>query len=532
MTRRADPLNRVESVAEGAGRRDHTPVTSAAWSARRSLLSRGWTTIAPRPQDRIGFAVGLLAILGLTTVDALTRVVLIPWLGIVVLISATVAGVRTVTVVAALALSVSILLGYVDDFAWSRSHLYRVSNVAVAAGLGILAARTRASQSRALRQLRHRDELVLASIGDGVYGLDLAGRVTFINPAGAAMVGYSTADLLGTPMHETVHHSRADGSPYPIEECPIGAALRGSRVGPVTDEVLWRSDGTSFPVEYVARPIEEDGRIIGAVVSFRDIRPRLAALADHERMLTLAVAELEHQRVFRDLESALRPDLPTISGTELSVAYVSADEGAPSGGDLYDVGTLPNGVLQVLVVDVMGKGVRSTRDALTVVHTTRTLALGGTPLNRLVGETDRLLAGLPAPIMATVVVAHYDPASGSLRLAGGGHPPPLLVRADARTAWLDAPGRPVGYPLAGSDGTTSLVLGAGDTVLFYTDGLVEVTRDLVAGLDRLEALVRQHHERPLDELIPLVVDLMLDGAERRDDTLALGLRRSPARPAT
>jgi phosphoserine phosphatase RsbU/P len=109
--------------------------------------------------------------------------------------------------------------------------------------------------------------------------------------------------------------------------------------------------------------------------------------------------------------------------------------------------------------------------------------------------------------------------------AGGGHPPPLLVRADGASSWLEAPGRPVGYPLAGSEGALETVLAVGDTVLFYTDGLVEVTGDLVVGLDRLEQILRAEYRRPLAELTALVVDRLLDDAERRDHTLALGLRR-------
>lgn len=130
---------------------------------------------------------------------------------------------------------------------------------------------------RALEELRNRHTLILTQAGEGIYGVDLAGRTTFVNPSAAAMLGYRPEELLGRHMHSTLHHSRPDGSPYPVEACPIYAAIRDGLVHRVGDEVFWRKDGTSFPVEYVSTPIREDGRVTGAVLVFRDITERRRA---------------------------------------------------------------------------------------------------------------------------------------------------------------------------------------------------------------------------------------------------------------
>ncbi len=129
-------------------------------------------------------------------------------------------------------------------------------------------------------------------MGEGIYGLDLAGNVTFVNPAAAAMIGWSTEDLIGQSMHAVMHHSLADGSPYQPEACPIYAAFQDGSVRRITNEVFWRKDGTSFPVEYISTPMrDEEGRLIGTVVTFRDITQRRWA----EEILQRANEELEQK---------------------------------------------------------------------------------------------------------------------------------------------------------------------------------------------------------------------------------------------
>ena len=133
--------------------------------------------------------------------------------------------------------------------------------------------------SEQLKKISRQNQLILDSAGEGIYGLDVQGRVTFINPAGAQLLGYRTEELLGKPMHETMHHTQEDGTFYPRNLCPLhGDFLRGqSHSG--EDELLWRKDGTSFPVEYISTPIQEQEKIVGAVVSFLDITLRRKAEA-------------------------------------------------------------------------------------------------------------------------------------------------------------------------------------------------------------------------------------------------------------
>ena len=136
----------------------------------------------------------------------------------------------------------------------------------------------RKAAEEALKQLSRDRELILSSAGEGIYGLDQHGLTTFVNPAAAKMLGWQSDELLGKSMHAVIHHTRSDGSPHAAKNCPIYAAFSDGAVHRVDDEVFWRKDGTSFPIEYVSTPIchPEDG-LVGAVVTFRDITERQAA---------------------------------------------------------------------------------------------------------------------------------------------------------------------------------------------------------------------------------------------------------------
>ncbi|MGD2023113.1 MAG: PAS domain S-box protein, partial [Desulfobacterales bacterium] len=130
-----------------------------------------------------------------------------------------------------------------------------------------------------LEQAEERSRLLLESAQEGIFGVAADGLVNFINPAGLGMLGFEAAELIGQQIHPLIHHTRPDGSPYPIEECPMHHSLTQGIIGSRDDEVLWRKDGTSFPVEYTSVPIRKNASIAGSVVIFRDISERKEAEA-------------------------------------------------------------------------------------------------------------------------------------------------------------------------------------------------------------------------------------------------------------
>ena len=117
-------------------------------------------------------------------------------------------------------------------------------------------------------------KLILDVMGDGIYGVDSEGNTTFVNQAATRITGYATADLIGRHQHEILHHTKPDGTSFPAKACPIYMTIRDGTVHRVADDIFWKKDGTSFPVEYVSTPIKERDKIVGAVVSFKDITER------------------------------------------------------------------------------------------------------------------------------------------------------------------------------------------------------------------------------------------------------------------
>ena len=116
--------------------------------------------------------------------------------------------------------------------------------------------------------------LILSSTADGIYGVDENGRTTFVNTAAERMLGWDAIELIGRPVHRTIHHTAPDGRPYPDTDCPTHQTLKDGIARSVTDDVFWRQDGTSFPVEFSSTPLWDQGVLSGAVITFRDITER------------------------------------------------------------------------------------------------------------------------------------------------------------------------------------------------------------------------------------------------------------------
>ena len=156
-----------------------------------------------------------------------------------------------------------------------------------------------------LKEAEERTRLILESVGEGIYGLDRDGRTSFVNRAAAKMLGYEQVELIGKPMHTLVHHSYPDGTTYPREKCPMYATFTDGKTRIITDEVLWRRDGSSFPVEYTSAPARKDGELVGAVVVFRDITERKIAEDElHRLAATDPLTGLSNRRHFMESAAA------------------------------------------------------------------------------------------------------------------------------------------------------------------------------------------------------------------------------------
>jgi sigma-B regulation protein RsbU (phosphoserine phosphatase) len=169
--------------------------------------------------------------------------------------------------------------------------------------------------------------------------------------------------------------------------------------------------------------------------------------------------------------------------------------------------------------------VQSTRDALLVTHAVRTLVLEGHEPAEIFARTDRLLKMTGARVVATALIARVHPVTGAVELAGAGHPPALHLPGDGDPTWFEAPGRPLGYPEAGSRHLARHQLAPGDLLLLYTDGLVEIRHDIVEGLDTLASAANKARQLALPQLLDTVLAACRQGDPLMDDTLLLAIRR-------
>jgi PAS domain S-box-containing protein len=239
---------------------------------------------------------------------------------------------------------------------------------------------------------RARADLILASAGEGIYGLDREGRTTFINRAAARMIGWEPDEIIGRNQHTVLHHSRADGTSYPRDECPIYAAFKDGAVHRRANEVFWRKDGSSFPVEYISTPIVDRGRTLGAVVTFQDITERTKAQHELERALEKEQEAAERLRDLDGMKNAfleavsheLRTPLAAVLGFALTLQrddiQLSQEERAEFVGRLATNARKLNRLLgDLLDVDRLARGIIEPR-----YQSTDVLAL----VSRVVEETN------------------------------------------------------------------------------------------------------------------------------------------------
>ncbi|MFZ4550219.1 MAG: response regulator [Aquabacterium sp.] len=161
--------------------------------------------------------------------------------------------------------------------------------------------------------------LLLDASASGLYGIDTDGCLTFINDAACQMLGYTKTQLIGRPVHATLHHTHADGTHFPAESCPMLLALHRGAAVSNDDDTFWCADGSPLPVASATRPMVRDGEIVGAVVSFVDTRQR--KLADEARSRALAEAE-RLVRVKSEFLANMSHEIRTPLNAILGMAYL------------------------------------------------------------------------------------------------------------------------------------------------------------------------------------------------------------------
>ncbi|WP_338104884.1 PP2C family protein-serine/threonine phosphatase [Modestobacter muralis] len=377
---------------------------------------------------------------------------------------------------------------------------------------------------------------VLHYAADGIYGLDAAGRVEFANPAAVRITGYEQEALLGGDQHALLHGRRRDGSPYPVEECPVWRAIRSGQTVTATDEVFWHRAGRPVPVELIAVPTVEDGVITGVVVSFRDLTDRLVAGAQAAELRRLEEQAAAERALSDRLQQALLTPPPEPDHLHVVVRYRPAAHHALVGGDWYDAFLQPDGATVLVIGDVVGHDSNAAAAMGQLRGLLRALAYDNDePLAATLTRTEHAARGLAVTALATVLLARVErrpdvPVLGTrtLRWTNAGHPAPVVLSPDGTSRVLDTrPDLMLGVDPDARRTEHSIELPDDSTVLLFTDGLVERRgSDLDEGTARLRAALGDLGGVPLDELCDTLLARLVPD-DRADDVALVALRTYP-----
>lgn len=357
-----------------------------------------------------------------------------------------------------------------------QDELIRFSNAVLAAALAVSVSWAIDQRVKRISTFQRTQNSLFASVPDGLAVLDPAGTLLESNEGLVTLVPQAE---VGQRLHPVLGHMLADGSP-----CPGGCRLDGEgdvATLPVPGESITRK-GQAVPIGYTTAKVDA-----GTIISMRDLSAVMEAQENRRAMLESAVRQGEQETLLRTMGAPAYTELPPIPGLEFDLYSSHAPSEWAGGGDLVHVAPMPDGRILVSVVDALEQGVISLRDAWKVHYVSQSYVMSGTALEDVIPQTVATLQTEPTMPNASIMLALVNPEDGCIDLAGGGHPPALLVRENGASEWLEGGGPGIGFGAGGSETVHTRQLLPGDSLVFYTDGLIDGTDDVIEALSTLRA---------------------------------------------
>lgn len=317
---------------------------------------------------------------------------------------------------------------------------------------------------REIERLSSTYERFLNTVGEGIFGVNQKGRLTFINEAACQMLGFRRDELVERVIHPIIHHTKKNGKPFYIEDSPIYLSLETAEFSFIPEDLFWRKDGTSFEVEYFVQPVIEEGKNEGVLVTFRDMTEpmKLKKLEQEHQAVQVEIglaAKVQHDL----FDSMKRTNLPADMG-------VISEPFKELNGDFYTV--IPNEE-EVLfgVADVSGKGIPA---AIQMTMMQFAMEMRESPKDVLDKINAFTYTYMEASRFITMFKGAYHKDTKTLTYASAGHEPGILYNRNDRTFRELMPTGPIlGIIEDAVFGQKTLQLRAGDILILFTDGLTE-----------------------------------------------------------
>ncbi|HEY5046044.1 MAG TPA: SpoIIE family protein phosphatase [Solirubrobacteraceae bacterium] len=382
-----------------------------------------------------------------------------------------------------------------------------------------------------LRRLEQHLEAILINVAEAITVADRSGHMVFANQAAAELLGAASPGELTSAEPGTIMRRflvlDEQGHELELEDMPGSRLFRGEDSEPLLVRNIVRATNEERWIIARSSPVADPdtGEMLYAVNVFEDVTLlKRAQLA--ESALSVERAQIAHT-----LQRALLPEtLPPIDGVEIETLYAAAGELNEVGGDFYDVFDYGDARTLLVIGDVCGKGPRAAGVTALARHTLRAGAIGGqSPAEMLATLHQALLRQPPGADLCTVclIMLVRERDSARLTIALAGHPPPLLIRAGGEVEQVGRSGTVLGVVNPVRIEESEIALAAGETLLLYTDGVIEAGRpSRLLGEDGLHELCAAAPGLPLARFLEHIEQTALARAQGRlrDDIALLALR--------